>query len=78
MILMKACVLAVGIAISGSFAPLVSAVTVDDFVARTFANSSSALPYRLFVPTNYNVTAKYPLVLFCMARVSAAQTIVCN
>src|SRR2546427_2518710 len=41
-----------------------SAVTVDDFVARRYTNSQGVLPYRLFIPTNYTVAQRFPLVLF--------------
>ena len=61
---MKARLLFFWIAMGGSFAPLAPAVTVDDFVARTYTNSTGNLPYRLFIPTNYNTATKYPLVLF--------------
>ena len=40
------------------------AVSVDDFVARWFTNAQGVLPYRLFIPTNYNSAAQFPLVLF--------------
>jgi poly(3-hydroxybutyrate) depolymerase len=42
----------------------VQAVTVDNFLARVFTNAQGRLPYRLFVPTNYNAATKYPIVLF--------------
>jgi poly(3-hydroxybutyrate) depolymerase len=40
------------------------AVSVNDFVPRTFTNSFGLLPYRLYIPTNYNRGVRYPLVLF--------------
>ena len=41
------------------------AATVDDFVPRNFSGPLGlALPYRLFIPANYDPTRKYPLVLF--------------
>jgi poly(3-hydroxybutyrate) depolymerase len=40
------------------------AVTVDNFVARWFTNAQGVLPYRLFIPTNYNTGTRYPIVLF--------------
>lgn len=42
----------------------VCAVSVDDFVARWFTNAQGILPYRLFIPTNYNSAERFPLVLF--------------
>jgi poly(3-hydroxybutyrate) depolymerase len=40
------------------------AVSVDDFVARWFTNTQGVLPYRLFIPTNYDSAERFPLVLF--------------
>src|SRR6476646_5000558 len=40
------------------------AVTVDNFVARRYTNSNGVLPYRLFIPTNYTIGQRFPLVLF--------------
>jgi poly(3-hydroxybutyrate) depolymerase len=40
------------------------AVSVDNFVARWFTNAQGALPYRLFIPTNYTSAEGFPLVLF--------------
>lgn len=40
------------------------AATVDDFVPRIYTNAQGTLPYRLFVPTNYNPSLNYPVVLF--------------
>lgn len=37
--------------------------SVDELLARTFTNSSGTLPYRLFVPADYDPTNQYPLVL---------------
>jgi predicted peptidase len=42
----------------------VQAVSVDNFVARRYTNSNGVLPYRLFIPTNYTVGERFPLVLF--------------
>ncbi len=39
-------------------------VSVDDFAARWFTNAQGVLPYRLFIPTNYNAAERFPLVLF--------------
>src|SRR6266481_1116341 len=41
-----------------------SAVSVDDFVARRYTNSTGVLLYRLFIPTNYTAAQHFPLVLF--------------
>jgi predicted peptidase len=40
------------------------AVSEDDFVYRWFTNAQGVLPYRLFIPTNYTATERFPLVLF--------------
>src|SRR4030095_898188 len=38
---------------------------VDALQARTFTNAPPGpLPYRLFIPTNYNTAERYPLVMF--------------
>src|SRR5678815_4405061 len=38
---------------------------VDALQARTFTNAPPGpLPYRLFIPTNYNAAERYPLVMF--------------
>src|SRR5678815_1234712 len=37
---------------------------VDEMQARTYTDASGSLPYRLFVPANYDPERKYPLVLF--------------
>src|SRR5690349_10801987 len=43
----------------------VSAQSVDDFAARLYTDAQgNTLPYRLFIPANYNPLVKYPLVLF--------------
>jgi poly(3-hydroxybutyrate) depolymerase len=60
----KAFLLICGIAFSLIMATRAPAVTVDNFVARTYTNDSGILPYRLFIPTNYVATNKYPIVLF--------------
>jgi len=40
-------------------------VQLSDFEARVFTNSvGGTLPYRLFIPKNYNSEKKYPLVTF--------------
>ena len=56
--------LAFWVATGGNLSLQAPAVTVDDFIARTYTNSAGTLPYRLFIPTNYNPATKYPLVLF--------------
>lgn len=38
--------------------------TVDDFLKRTCVHDKTRLPYRLFVPLQYDAARKYPLVLF--------------
>jgi predicted peptidase len=40
------------------------AATVDDLVPGVYTNAQGRLPYRLFIPTNYNPSLKYPIVLF--------------
>ena len=40
------------------------AQTVDDFEPRTYTDGTSTIPYRLFVPTDYDPSQSYPLVLF--------------
>ena len=40
------------------------AVTVDNFLALYYTNAQGVLPYRLFIPTNYNAGTRYPLTLF--------------
>ena len=41
------------------------AVSVDDFIPLAYTNGSAqVLPYRLFVPTNYVPSGRFPLVLF--------------
>ncbi len=43
----------------------VQAQSVDDFQARTYTDAQgNTMPYRLFVPANYDPTQKYPLVFF--------------
>ncbi len=44
--------------------PRVSAQTVDDFEARTYTHGGFTLPYRLWVPADYDPNQAYPLVLF--------------
>jgi predicted peptidase len=44
---------------------IVSAVTVDDYEARTFTSSKGdTIQYRLFIPLDYDSNKEYPLVLF--------------
>jgi predicted peptidase len=51
--------------VTGFLLNSVSAVTVDDYQARTFTSSKGdTLQYRLFIPRNYDANTKYPLVLF--------------
>ena len=46
-------------------APAAQAQSVDDFQARVFTTADGhQLPYRLFVPANYDPARKYPVVLF--------------
>jgi predicted peptidase len=41
------------------------AVTVQDLQARTYTDANGkTLPYRLFVPANYDATKQYPLIVF--------------
>jgi predicted peptidase len=41
------------------------AVTVQDLQARTYTDANGkTLPYRLFVPANYDATKQYPLLVF--------------
>jgi len=39
-------------------------VTSADFLTLTYTDSGGTMPYRMFVPKNYAVATKYPLVLF--------------
>lgn len=41
-----------------------SAQTVDDFEARTYTDGVNTIPYRLFIPADYDPNQSYPLVLF--------------
>jgi poly(3-hydroxybutyrate) depolymerase len=43
---------------------ILGAVTVDDFVPLWYTNAQGVLPFRLFIPANYNPALSYPLVLF--------------
>jgi predicted peptidase len=38
--------------------------SVDDFVPGTHASGGTTLPFRLFIPKNYRVSEKFPLILF--------------
>jgi predicted peptidase len=38
--------------------------TVDDFEARSYTDGTFTIPYRLFVPADYDPEQSYPLVLF--------------
>lgn len=43
----------------------VRAVEIDDFEARVYVDAEgSSIPYRLFIPRDYNPSESYPLVLF--------------
>src|SRR5678815_4809601 len=44
--------------------PLFSQDTVDGFIARTYRNGRQTMPYRLFVPSNYDKSQSYPLVIW--------------
>jgi len=44
--------------------PLFSQDTVDGFIARTYRNGRQTMPYRLFVPSNYDKSRSYPLVIW--------------
>jgi predicted peptidase len=44
--------------------PLFSQDTVDGFHARTYRNGRQTMPYRLFVPGNYDKSRSYPLVIW--------------
>jgi predicted peptidase len=44
--------------------PGVYAQTVDDFQDRTYSDGTDSIPYRLFVPADYDPNQSYPLVLF--------------
>ena len=44
--------------------PLFSQDTVDGFIGRTFRNGRQTMPYRLFVPSNYDKNRSYPLVIW--------------
>lgn len=55
----------VSLLLTGFLLNSVSAVTVDDYQARTFTSSKGdTLQYRLFIPRDYDANTKYPLVLF--------------
>jgi len=40
------------------------AQSVDDFEDRSYSDGTYTLPYRLFVPTDYDPSQSYPIVLF--------------
>ena len=42
----------------------VAAQPVDDFQDRSYSDGTNSIPYRLFVPTDYDPEQSYPLVLF--------------
>jgi len=55
----------VALLVTGFLLKSVSAVTVDDYQARTFTSSKGdTLQYRLFIPRDYDASKKYPVVLF--------------
>ena len=60
--------------LSGNFAHAQSTdETVAKFLKRSYNFESTTLPYRLFVPDNYETTVSYPLVL-CLHGVGACGT----
>lgn len=42
----------------------IAQTTVDDFEAREYTDGTNTIPYRLFVPVDYDPKQSYPLVLF--------------
>ena len=59
--LLRALPVALGLAVG---AGAEAAVSVNNFVPRTYTNAQGVLPYRLFIPTNYAAGGSYPIVLF--------------
>ena len=58
-------ILGVSLLVTGSVLGAVTGVTVDDYEARVFTSSQGdTIPYRLFIPRDYNSAINYPLVLF--------------
>jgi len=50
---------------SHSFGFLVAQEVQQDFVARIFTNSSGIdMPYRLFIPKDYDTAASYPIIMY--------------
>jgi len=50
---------------SNSSTTTVSEATLDDYEARVYTSTAGdTIPYRLFIPTDYDSEKKYPLVLF--------------
>jgi len=57
--------LCVSVCVSSSSLKAVSEVGVDDYEARVFTSpQGDTIPYRLFIPRDYDADKKYPLVLF--------------
>jgi len=58
-------VFSVSLLATGFLPDAVSEATVDDYEARVFTSSQDdTVSYRLFIPRDYDVDGKYPLVLF--------------
>lgn len=56
--------LVAAVLLSAGFASRVQAQSVDDFEARSYSDGNASIPYRLFIPTDYDPSQAYPLVLF--------------